>query len=358
MMTQIPVTQAKTLKPHPDESKLAFGVAFTDHMFSMDYDPDSGWHDPRIEPYGPLPVEPASIVLHYGQLVFDGHKAYRTPSGTVQLFRPQAHLARLNRSALRMCIPEIDEALALDAMKQLISLEQAWVPSAAGTALYIRPMILAMDRCLGVRASRTYRLCIFLSPVGPYFAEGFKPVKIWVSKEHVRAFPGGLGETKTPANYAASLFATEQARREGYPQVLWLDGMERRYVEEVGAMNICFVIDGELITAPLQGTILAGITRDSVLTLARSWKMPVAQRRITMDDVIAANQQGSLQEVFGCGTAAVISPIGTLKYGDQVITIAGGKVGPVASRLYKALTDIQYGRTEDPFGWMVPLVDA
>jgi branched-chain amino acid aminotransferase len=354
-MTQIPITRARTLKTHPDESRLAFGVAFTDHVFNMDYGPDRGWHDPRIEPYGPLPIEPATMLLHYAQMIFDGHKAYRTPTGAIQLFRPQAHLARLNRSAWRMCIPEIDEAFVLDAMKQLITLEQSWVPTAPDTALYIRPMILAMDRCLGVRASNTYRLCIFLSPVGPYFVEGFKPVKIWVSKEHVRAFPGGLGEAKTPANYAASLFATEQARREGYPQVLWLDGMEHRYIEEVGAMNIWLVMDGELITAPLQGTILPGITRDSVLTLAESWKLPVAQRRITMDEVVSANQQGRLQEVFGCGTAAVISPVGALKYGEQIITIADGKVGPVASRLYKALTDIQYGRAEDPFAWMVPL---
>lgn len=357
-MTEIPVIRAKTLKPHPDESKLGFGVAFTDHMFSMDYDPDHGWHNARIEPYGPLPIEPATMVLHYGQLVFDGHKAYRTPAGKVQLFRPQAHLARLNRSAQRMCIPEIDEDLALHALKQLVSLEQAWVPSAAGTSLYIRPMIFATDHCLGVRASDTYRFCIFLSPVGPYFREGFKPVKIWVSKEHVRAFPGGLGETKTPANYAASLFATEQARREGYPQVLWLDGRERRYVEEVGAMNICFVIDGVLVTPPLRGTILPGITRDSIFALAKLWNIPVAERPITIEEVLAANEQGRLQEVFGCGTAAVISPVGTLKYGDRVITVADGKVGPVASQLYKALTDIQYGRAEDPFGWMVPVSDS
>ena len=354
-MTQIPVTRAKTLKPHPDESKLPFGVFFTDHMFSMDYHPDKGWHQARIEPYGPLAVEPAMMVLHYAQLVFDGHKAYRTPAGTLQLFRPQAHLARLNRSARRMWIPDVDEASALEAMRQLITLEQDWVPRAPGTSLYVRPMTFATDCCLGVRASDTYRFCIILSPVGPYFAEGFKPVRIWVSKEHVRAFPGGLGETKTPANYAASLFATEQARREGYPQVLWLDGMERRYVEEVGAMNICFVIDGELITPPLLGTILPGITRDSVLALARAWKMRVSERRISIDEVIETNQQGKLQEVFGCGTAAVISPVGTLKYGDQIITVADGQIGPVASRLYKALTDIQYGRADDPFGWMVPV---
>jgi branched-chain amino acid aminotransferase len=256
-----------------------------------------------------------------------------------------------------MCIPQVDVASILDAMRQLILLEQDWVPRAPGTALYVRPMILATDHCLGVRVSNTYRFCIFLSPVGPYFAEGFKPVKIWVSREHVRAFPGGLGETKTPANYAASLFVTEQARQEGYPQVLWLDGIEHRYVEEVGAMNICFVLDGELVTPPLRGTILPGITRESVLALARAWKIQVSERLISVDEIIAANKQGRLQEIFGCGTAAVISPVGTLKYGDQVVKVADGQAGPLATRLYGALTDIQYGRAPDPFGWMIKITD-
>jgi len=356
-MTKIPITKAKTLKPHPDESKLGFGLFFTDHVFNMDYHPDKGWHNPRIEPYGPIAMDPATMVLHYGQSIYDGHKAYRTPAGGVQLFRPKDHIARINRSAKRMAIPLIDEAFVLEALKQLITVEKDWVPSAPGTSLYIRPNVYASDCCLGVRASHTYRMYIILSPVGPYFPEGFKPVKIWVSKDHVRTFPGGLGEAKTPANYAASLLATEMARREGYPQVLWLDGMERRYAEEVGAMNICFVLDGELVTAPLKGTVLPGITRESVLQLAREWKIPVSERRISMDEIMEANRQGRLQEVFGCGTAAVISPVGTLKYGDQVITIADGKVGPVANRLYKALTDIQYGRVKDPYGWMLPVVD-
>ena len=354
-MSKIPVTKAKTLKPRPDDSKLGFGLFFTDHMFHMDYDPDRGWRDSRIEPYGPLAVDPAMMVLHYGQSVYDGHKAYRTPTGAIQLFRPKDHIARINRSAKRMAIPLIDEAFVLEALKQLITIEKDWVPSAPGTSLYIRPNIIATDCCLGVRASHTYRFYTILSPVGPYFPEGFKPVKIWVSKDHVRAFPGGLGEAKTPANYAASLLAGEEARREGYPQVLWLDGMERRYPEEVGAMNICFVIDGELVTPPLLGTVLPGITRESVLALARSWKIACSERRVSMEDMIEANKQGRLQEVFGCGTAAVISPVGTLKYGEQVITVADGQVGNVASRLYKALTDIQYGRAEDTFGWMEPV---
>jgi branched-chain amino acid aminotransferase len=353
---EIPVTRATSLKPHPDESKLGFGLFFTDHMFNMDYDFDKGWHNPRIEPYGPLAVDPAMMVLHYGQSVYDGHKAYRTPTGAIQLFRPRDHIARINRSGPRLAIPQVDEALVLTAMKQLVALEKDWVPSAPGTALYIRPNIIATDCCLGVRASNTYRFYIILSPVGPYFLEGFKPVKIWVSTGYVRAFPGGLGGAKTPANYAASLLAGEEARMEGYAQVLWLDGMEHRYPEEVGAMNICFVIDGEFITPPLKGTVLPGITRESVLTLIRSWGLPCSERRVSMEEIIEANEQGRLQEVFGCGTAAVISPVGTLKYGDQVITVADGQVGPLASKLYKALTDIQYGRAEDPFGWMEPVL--
>jgi branched-chain amino acid aminotransferase len=352
---EIPVTLAKSLKPHPDGSKLGFGLFFTDHMFNMDYHPDKGWHNPRIEPYGPLAVDPAMMVLHYGQSVYDGHKAYKTATGSIQLFRPRDHIARINRSAPRLAIPQVDEALVFAGLKQLVALEKDWVPSAPGTSLYIRPNVIATDCCLGVRVSYTYRFYIILSPVGPYFPEGFKPVKIWVSTEYVRAFPGGLGEAKTPANYAASLLAGEEARHAGYSQVLWLDGLERRYPEEVGAMNICFVIDGELITPPLLGTVLPGITRESVLALAKSWSIPCAERRVSIDEILAANRQGRLTEVFGCGTAAVISPVGILKYGERIITVADGEVGPVASRLYKALTDIQYGRVADPYGWMEPV---
>jgi branched-chain amino acid aminotransferase len=354
---KIAVTRADTLKTHPQDSKLGFGAFFTDHMFNMDYHPDKGWYNPRIEPYGPLALDPATIFLHYGQSVYDGHKAYRTPSGSIQLFRPKDHIARINRSAKRMAIPLVDGAFVLEALKQLIAIEKDWVPASPGTALYIRPNIIATDRSLAVRASQAYRFYTILSPVGPYFSEGFKPVKIWVSRDHVRAFPGGLGEAKTPANYAASLLAGEEARLKGYSQVLWLDGIDRRYIEEVGAMNICFVIDGELVTPPLLGTVLPGITRESVLALARFWKMPCSERRISIDEIIEANNQGRLTEVFGCGTAAVISPVGTLVDKDQLITVADGQVGPVASRLYKALTDIQYGRAEDTFGWMEPVVD-
>ena len=348
----IPIHKTDQLKPKPDQSKLGFGTIFTDYMFNMDYNPDKGWHNSRIEPFAPILMDPSTMVLHYGQSVFEGLKAYRTADGTVQLFRPRDNFKRMNRSCRMLCIPEIDEAAALDALKQLVSLENQWVPSAEETSLYIRPTIIAMDSYLGVRASFTYRFFIILSPVGAYYPEGFDPVKIWVSDDHVRAVRGGMGEAKTAGNYAASLLAGDKAHREGYTQVLWLDGITRKNIEEVGSMNIFFVIDDELITPALNGSILPGITRDSVLALARSWDMKVTEGRISIDDIIAAHASGRLQEIFGSGTAAVISPVGELKYGDQIISVTDGKVGPVARKLYRTITDIQYGRCEDPMGWV------
>lgn len=352
----IPVTRAKTLKPHPDPSTLGFGRFYSDHMFNMDYAEGKGWHNPRIEPYGPIPMDPASIGLQYAQLIFDGHKAYPTPQGGVQLFRPQAHIARLGRSSERMCIPQLDQAFVLQAMKELITIEQAWVPKAPGTALYVRPTIVATEPCLGVRASKEYRFYIFLSPVGPYFAEGFKPVKIWVAKDYVRAVRGGIGAAKAAANYACSLYAGELAHKQGYSQVLWLDGVERKYIEEVGAMNIGFMVKGEFVTPPLGGSILPGITRDSVLQLVRSWNMPVTERPISIDEVMQKAKTGEISECFGIGTAAVIAPVGSLQYGDDRIVFGDGGVGPMTQKLYTALTDIQYGRAPDPFGWMVKII--
>jgi len=351
----IQIHKAGQLKSLPDQSKLGFGTIFTDHMFNMDYNPDEGWHNPRIEPYAPISMEPSTMVLHYGQAVFEGLKAYRTADGRIQLFRPRDNFKRLNRSCRMLCIPEFDESIALDALKQLISLENKWVPSAQETSLYIRPTIIAMDPFLGVRASFTYRFFIILSPVGAYYPEGFDPVKIWVSRDHVRAVRGGVGEAKTPGNYAASLLAGDKAHEKGYTQVLWLDGVKRENIEEVGAMNIFFVIDDELITPALSGSILHGITRDSVLALARSWDMKVAERQISIDEVMSAHAAGRLQEIFGCGTAAVISPVGELKYGDQVIDVTDGKVGPLAQKFYQTITDIQYGRTDDPMTWIEPV---
>ncbi len=354
---EITITKAKELKPKPaDESKLGFGQIFTDHMFNMDYNPAKGWHNPRIEPYKPFEMDPATMVLHYGQAIFEGLKAYRTEKGNIQLFRPQENIHRSNSSSRLLCIPEIDERFALDALKQLITVEKDWVPGAPGTSLYIRPTIIATDVFLGVKASDTYRFFIILSPVGAYYPEGFNPVKIWVTTRHVRAVRGGLGEAKTPGNYAASLYAGQQAHKKGYTQVLWLDGVEQRYVEEVGAMNIFFVIDGEVITPALNGSILPGITRNSVIALAKLWNIPCTERRVAIQEIIDAQKEGRKVEIFGSGTAAVISPVGTVRFGDEEVTIGDNKVGPLTERFYKELTDIQYGRAEDPMGWTEPVL--
>jgi branched-chain amino acid aminotransferase len=352
---QVSIRKAAQLKAKPDESKLGFGTIFTDHMFNMDYSVEKGWYNPRIEPYAPLVMDPATMVLHYGQGVFEGLKAYRNQQGGIQLFRPQENFRRLNASNFKLCIPEIDETFALDALKQLLTVEQDWVPGAPGTSLYIRPTVIATDPFLGVRASHTYRFFIILCPVGAYYAEGFNPVKIMVTKDHVRAVRGGVGDTKTMGNYAASLFAGEEAHKAGYTQVLWLDGVEQKYVEEVGAMNIFFVIDDEIITPMLSGSILPGITRDSVLALGKSWGLKVSERKISIDEVIDAHQSGHLQEIFGSGTAAVISPVGELKYGDMVISVGDGKVGPLAHKFFQAIQDIQYGIIDDPQGWLEKL---
>lgn len=352
---ELAITKADTLKPKPDDNKLGFGTIFTDHMLNMDYNLEKGWHNPRIEPYSPLVMDPSTIVLHYGQAVFEGLKAYRTPNGGIQLFRPQENFHRQNSSSRLLCIPEIDERAVLGHLKELLILEKDWVPSAPGTSLYIRPTILGTDEFLGVRASNTYRFFIILSPVGAYYPEGFKPVKIWVTTHHVRAVRGGLGEAKTPGNYAASLYAAQRAHKEGYTQVLWLDGVEHKYVEEVGAMNIFFVIDGELVSPALNGSILPGVTRDSVLALAKLWDIPCAERRISIREVLDAQKQGKSLEIFGTGTAAVISPVGQIKYGEEIVVINNNEVGPMTQKFYDTLTDIQYGKTDDPLGWIEPV---
>jgi branched-chain amino acid aminotransferase len=352
---QFTVKRTDQLKPKPDHDKLSFGIHFTDHMFNMDYHPDKGWHDPRIEPYAPVVLDPATMVLHYGQGIFEGLKAYRTSDNRIQLFRPMENLKRMNYSARKLCIPEFDEALVLEALKELVTLEKDWVPKAHETSLYIRPTIIATDPFLGVRASHTYRFFIILSPVGAYYPEGFNPVKILVTREHVRAVRGGVGDTKTMGNYAASLLAGEEAHQAGYTQVLWLDGIEQQYVEEVGSMNIFFVIDNELITPELNGSILSGITRNSVLELARQWGLKATERKISINEVFESHQEGRLNEIFGSGTAAVISPVGEIKYEDRIAVVNEGNVGPVAQRLFDAMMDIQYGNTEDPLGWVTPV---
>jgi branched-chain amino acid aminotransferase len=352
---ELTVKKSDALKPKPDDAKLGFGTLFTDHMFSMDYSVEKGWHSPRIEPYGPLVMDPSTMVLHYGQGVFEGLKAYRTASGAVQLFRPQENFKRMNRSCRMLCMPEFDEAFAMEALQALLRIEQDWVPSAPETSLYIRPTIVATDPFLGVRASHTYRFFIILSPVGAYYPEGFNPVRIWVTDDHVRAVRGGIGEAKTPANYAASLLAGQKAHDAGFTQVLWLDGVEHKYIEEVGSMNIFFVLDDELVTPQLNGSILPGITRDSVIAIARKWDMKVAERLISIDEVIEAREAGRLQEIFGTGTAAVISPVGVLHYKNRDYVIAHNQVGPVAKRFYDTITDLQYGRRKDEMGWVVPI---
>jgi branched-chain amino acid aminotransferase len=354
-MKEIPILHANPndlkKKPEPNQP-LGFGKIFTDYLFLLDFYRDKGWGNPRIEPYRPIPLDPAALVLHYGQEVFEGLKAYRWAGGEICLFRPRQNFERMNRSAKRLCMPELDVDIVLEATKQLIRLEKDWVPSAPGSSLYIRPNLIANEAALGVQVSDRYLFYIMLGPVGAYYPQGFSPTQIYVSEKYIRAARGGLGEAKTLANYAHSLLAQEEAHAEGYNQVLWLDAVERKYVEEVGTSNILFYLGDELVTPPLAGTILPGITRDSVLHLARSWEMKVSERMIDLDEVLRALETGKLKEVFASGTAAVISPVGKLHYRGKEYLVNGGKVGPLAQKLYEQITGIQYGKIKDPFGWM------
>jgi branched-chain amino acid aminotransferase len=322
-------------------------------MFVMDYASEKGWYDPRIVPYGPLQLDPSTMVFHYGQAVFEGLKAFRTDDGRILLFRPDKNLIRLNLSNERLCIPEVDPFLAMEAIKRLVSMEKDWVPAGEGTSLYIRPFVIPTDPYLGVRPSSTYQFIIILSPVGAYYPEGINPVKIYVEDRYIRAVQGGLGAAKTPANYAASLKAQVEAARKGFTQVLWLDGVERRYVEEVGTMNVFFKIAGEVVTPSLSGSILAGVTRDSTLVLLRSWGIPFQERTIDIGELYRAHGQGKLEEAFGTGTAAVISPIGELHWRGQGIVINNGEIGPLSARLYQTITGIQKGTVRDEWGWTV-----
>ena len=355
-MQEIRIERTKSPRQKPaDSTKLGFGQIFTDHMFIMNYDEGQGWHDPRIVPYGPLELDPAAMCLHYGQEVFEGMKAYRAPAGRVVSFRPEKNMARLNLSNDRLCIPALDEAFAVEAVKKLVSVEQDWIPEGEGTALYIRPFIIAVDPHVGVHPAHHLLFIIILSPVGAYYPEGINPVRIYVERNYVRAVRGGMGFTKTAGNYAASLKAQDEAEKQGYTQVLWLDGVERKYIEEVGTMNIFFKINGEIVTPALQGSILGGITRMSCIELLRSWGYAVNERPLALAEVEKAARDGVLEEVFGTGTAAVISPVGELKVDDEKIIINKGEIGPVAHRLYDTLTGIQNCRIPDPFGWVVPV---
>ena len=337
----------------PPTADYGFCVTFANRMFTQRYAPNRGWHDAKIEPFGPFELSPATAALHYAQMIFEGMKAYRHADGHINLFRPWDNMRRFNNSARRMAMAEVDEEEHLAALCQLIEIESEWVPPGPDASLYIRPTMIAAETMLGVRASSSYLHYIIISPVGPYFAEGFNPVSVYITDQYVRAAHGGVGEAKTGGNYAASLFASEDARRKGYSQVLWLDAVERRYVEEVGAMNICFVYDGRRIVTPqLTGSILPGVTRRSVIELGRHLGYEVSEEMIDVHDMLADVKSGRITEVFGCGTAAVIAPVSKFGFRDEEIVIHDGQAGPVAHQLFQQLTDIQYGRIPDPFGWV------
>ncbi|MDO5559196.1 MAG: branched-chain amino acid aminotransferase [Oscillospiraceae bacterium] len=351
MDIRIELTTQPKAKP-TDESNLGFGHIFTDHMFIMNYDNGQGWHDARIVPFSDLSLSPASMCLHYAQEVFEGLKAYRTADGSIQMFRPEENFKRLNVSNERLVIPKVDVDFCVEALDKLVDIDKDWVPHTDGASLYIRPFIIACDPFLGVRPADSYMLIIILSPSGAYYSTGLNPVSIYVEQNYVRAVRGGMGFTKTGGNYAASLIGQDEAHQQNYSQVLWLDGVERKYIEEVGAMNIFFVIDNEIITPALQGSILPGITRKSTVELAKSWGYKVSEKRISIQEVADAYDAGKLQEVFGTGTAAVISPVGHLKWGDKVMTINNNEIGPISQKLYDTMTGIQYGKLEDKFNWI------
>lgn len=343
----------KNLKAKPDFNDLGFGKYFSDHMYMVNYTNGKGWNDERIVPYQNFAMNPATLVLHYSQTIFEGMKAYKDKENNIRLFRPTANFARLNDSAARCCIPKIDEKAALQGLIELLKIEKDWVPNLAGTSLYIRPTIIATDAVLGVRSSNTYLFYIILSPVGAYYKTGFAPAKILIEDFYTRASYGGTGEVKMGANYAISLKAGEKAKAQNFDQVLWLDGKDKKYIEEVGAMNIFFIIDNEVVTPKLHGSILPGITRDSVIRLLNDFSYKVTERQISVDELYDAIKNKKLNESFGTGTAAVISPVGWFKYKDKEFAVNDGKIGKVSKKLYETLTGIQYGDVLDKFNWSV-----
>jgi branched-chain amino acid aminotransferase len=340
----------KSRRDQIDFENLGFGEVFSDHILVMEYK-DKEWLSPKIIPYGPLEIFPSMCSLHYGQIVFEGLKAFFTKSGAINLFRPQTYHKRMNQSCQRLCIPEISLNLFLEGLKELVRLDKSWIPTKRGYSLYIRPFLFATDNFLGVKISETYSFITITSPVGAYYKEGINPVKLITSGEYIRAAKGGLGAAKTPANYAATLLPGELAKKKGFTQVLWLDGIERKYVEEVGTMNLFFLFENELATPPLEGTILPGVTRDSVIQLAKDWKINVVERKVSIDEVFAASKKGTLKEVFGTGTAAVISPVGEIHHEGQKIVIHNNQIGPLSQKLYDEITGLQYGEKLDKFGW-------
>ncbi|MGB3341451.1 MAG: branched-chain amino acid aminotransferase [bacterium] len=351
------VEEGKKKKRDYKESELGFGKYQSDHMFIMEYDKGTGWENARIVPYQPLVLDPAALNFHYGQTIFEGLKAYRGKDNGIYLFRPKDNMRRMNNSATRMCMPRIDEDFIVDAIRKLVLIDKDWIPSSHGTSLYIRPVMIGTEPALGVKASKQYIFYIIVGPVGSYYAEGLNPIKIYVSDKYVRAVRGGIGEAKAGGNYAASLYAAEEAKKAGYSQVLWLDAIERKYVEEVGAMNIFFSFEDKLVTPSLSGSILPGITRDSVIKIAKNWDIDVEERMLAIDEVIEGIKSGSLKEVFGSGTAAIISPVGKLFYKGESYTVSDGGIGELTKKLYDELIGYQYGEKEEPYGW-VERIDA
>ena len=347
---EIKIEKAKALKEKPDFNKLGFGKFFTDHMFVADYDEKNGWHDARIVPFGYMPIHPASTVFHYGAEIFEGMKAYKTDGG-YQMFRPFENLKRMNNSAERLCLPEIPEVMWIEGLTDLINLDYSWIPDKAGTSLYIRPFMFGNDESLGVHAVHNARFVIILSPVGNYYAEGLNPVKISIESEDVRAVRGGTGYAKCGGNYAASLRAGKRAEQQGISQVLWLDGVERKYIEEVGSMNVMFKIDGEVVTPALTGSVLPGITRKSIIEILKEKGYKVSERLISVDELVDAAENGKLEEAWGTGTAAVVSPIGHLYYKGKDYEVSGNKIGKLTQELYDELTGIQWGRIKDERNW-------
>ena len=353
---EIKVTKTTTPKAKPAKGeKLGFGKIFTDHMFMMNYTEGKGWHDARIVPYGAIELEPAAMVFHYGQEMFEGLKAYKGADGKIRLFRPDMNAKRANASNERLCIPEIPEDVFVEAIKEVVKVDADWVPEEDGTSLYIRPFVIATDEFLGVAPSKTYLFIVILAPSGAYYENGLAPVGIWIEDEYVRAVKGGMGFAKTGGNYAASLIAQVKAHDDGYSQVLWLDGVERKYIEEVGAMNIFFKIDGKIVTPMLNGSILPGITRNSVIELCKRMGYTVEERKVSVDELVESANSGKLEECFGTGTAAVISPVGKLRYKDDVYTINNNEIGEVSQKLYDTVTGIQWGKCEDELGWTITL---
>lgn len=351
------IAQEKMKSKPTDEKNLGFGKIFTDHFFIMKYNKKEGWHGASIEPYRPLTLDPAAMCLHYGQAIFEGLKAYRGSDDSIYLFRPKENIKRMRQSAERLCMPQVQEELFMDALRKLILLEQDWVPRSRGTSLYIRPTMIASEKAVGLHISNEYIFFIILCPVGTYYPQGFSPTKIYVSDKYVRAAEGGIGDCKAAGNYAACFYASEEASKIGYNQVLWLDAKEKKNVEEVGTSNIFFVIGDDLITPPLSGSILPGVTRSSVIEMAKSWGINIQERKLSMDEILIAHREGTLKEVFASGTAAVISPVGQIYYKGSEYIINKDNAGPLTERLYQEILQIQYGEKGDPFSWRIKITD-